>query len=865
MQASDSTEDVLAAVDTLACDFLARYRDGDRPTVEEYAKRHPEYSDSIRQMFPLVASIERIKIDEQVAEDGTATLAGRELSQLGDFRIVREIGRGGMGIVFEAHQESLDRVVAIKVLPKQSLLDDDALERFRTEATTAAAMHHTNIVPIYGTGEADGSHYLVMQLVKGKSLDSVISDGPQVTCDEVARIGLQISDAIAYSHESGVLHRDIKPANILIEKNGTIQVTDFGLAKNVGSDLTATRSVSGSLRYMAPERFSGVSAEAGDIYGIGITLYELLAGQPAFEASNTEHLISSITHARLKPIKVIRPDVPADLSTIVGKAIQVDPAQRYGSAADLRDDLQRFLNDEPIHARRTPLWGRLVRWIRRNPRLAAAVGTAAFALVAGTIISSIAYLVASAANQRSVDALQSSEQTVDLTLRSLDGVIDVVTQTPTSANLSLSETFEDDDLLPNVDLKPSPTSAKILERLQPIYERLSQQSPTRSDIVLRRVDSSVQLARIQHSLGRTSDGISTLETSIELLKQSGSPAAISKPDLQLRLARLNNELGALFAAEFNRSESMRCYESAVEAASHFSSSTKVRPNTAGLTELARAHLNLGNPPPQLRRSESPTSSHRSDGLQHINRAIEILEELRSTETQTKTTNILYAGSLLARSRLAGPGPELNQERGSRDQPRGFSEWRNSKQRDFQAAVTILRDQLTATPDDSAVRFELVETLADVNLRGRRSPRLYKEADDRLTEALQEIGTLRSGNSDNAVYLATEVHLRHKLSAIAKSRFRFAEAEDLLREAIRLQTLLILTWPDNVRHRCWRAMLYRSQAMLYRQWEKPDAADAALTNATADMEAIDPQFAEHPLVVRTLEAIRGDIDSLSDES
>ncbi len=836
MRASETTDDTLATVDTLASDFLARYRDGERPTVEEYARRHPDYSDSIRRMFPLVASIERIKIDEQVNADGTATLAGHALSQLGDFRIVREIGRGGMGIVFEAHQESLDRVVAIKILPKQSLLDDEALKRFRTEAMTAAAMHHTNIVPIYGTGESDGSHYLVMQLIHGKSMDAVIAAGRTFSCLEAARIGIQVADAIAYSHANGILHRDIKPANILMEDDGTVQVTDFGLAKHVSNDLTNTRSVSGSLRYMAPERFSGVSGEAGDIYGIGITLYELLSGRPAFDATDAEHLIGSITNAQVKPIDGVRLDVPTDLSTIVGKAMHADPSQRYASAADLRDDLRRFLADEPIRARRTPLWGRFIRWVRRNPKLAAAVGIAVVALVAATIISTIAYWKTSAANQRSVAALQSSEHTVDLALQSLDGVMDVVLHTPTSASLALGETFEEDDLLPNVGLEPSPTSARILERLQPIYERLAQQSPTRSDIIRRSVDSSIQLARIQHSLGRTSDSIDTLRASITLLDERGEVASIPNDDLYLRLARLNNELGAMFEAEFDRGASKQCYESAVQAASELDAA-----NTAARLELARAYLNLGSRPPHLRRGEALMPAQRSDDLRHINHAIEILEGLRDLQPQSKTTSILYASSLLARSRLTPPAAE-----GAKPP---------SKQRDFQEAVAILRDQLAATPDDDDVRFELVEALADVNLRGRRSPRQFAEVAQRLREALHEVETLRSTDADNSVYLVTEVHLRHKLSAVARSRLRFDEAEQLLSGAILLQTSLIQTRPDNVQHQCWRAMLYRNLATLYRESGNQEAADVALASAVSDIDSIAPPWKDHPMVVRTREAIR----------
>ncbi|EMI53210.1 serine/threonine-protein kinase [Rhodopirellula sallentina] len=829
MHDPETSDDDLAAVDTLASDFLARYRDGERPSVEEYARRHPQHSDTIREMFPLVASVERIKIIEQVAEDGSATLAGRELSQLGDFRIVREIGRGGMGIVFEAHQESLDRVVAIKVLPKRSLLDDEALTRFRTEATTAASMHHANIVPIYGSGESEGAHFLVMQLVRGDSLDKMLSAGTEFSFHRVATIGAQVSDAIAYAHAAGVLHRDIKPANILIEEQGTAQVTDFGLARNLDNEATKTHAVSGSLRYMAPERFTGVSEETGDVYGIGITLHELLVGQPAFQANDAEHLMGLIAQGRIKPVNTLRPDVPIDLATIVSKAIHVDPSLRYPSAAELGDDLKRFLADEPIHARRTSICGRLFRWIRRNPKLAGAVGIAAFALTAATVISTIALFVTAAANQRSEEALRSSEETVDLALQSLDGVVDIVSQSPTSASLPFDDAF-DDDLLPKVDLEISPSTAQVLERLQPIYERLSQQSPTRSDIVLRRVDSSIQLARIQHSLGRTADSIETLRSSLTLLSERDTSNSTLESDLQLRIARLNNELGTMYAAEYQRDGSVSCYLAAIDAASELGTT-----NVAGQTELARAHLYLGDRPPQLRHDETFTRERRSDALSHIDQAILILEELRESSTPTKTINILYASSLSARSQLM-QGPKLNHI-------------------DFDAAISVLRQQLESTPQDATVRFELVKTLAEINLRGPRSPRQLGEARKRLSEALREIETLLASHPANTVYLTTEVHLRHKLSAIARTQARYDHAADLLSEAIQIQTRLLQAQPDSVAQRCWRAMLYRSQATLYHQWDKPDAAETAFANAKADVLAIDPEWKDHPFVVRTSDTVR----------
>jgi len=822
------TDDVLEMVDVLASDFIARYRNGERPTVEGYANRHPELSDSIRRMFPLAASIERIKINEQVAEDGSATLAGRVLTQLGDFRIVREIGRGGMGIVFEAHQKSLDRTVAIKVLPKQSLLDDEALERFRTEATTAAAMHHTNIVPIYGTGESDGSHYLVMQLVEGRSLDTAITSGTETSCTDAARIGRQVADAIAYSHDNGVLHRDIKPANILIEKDGTALVTDFGLAKNVEADLTNSHAVSGSLRYMAPERFAGISDPRGDVYAVGLTLYELLAARPAFEERDAEHLIGSITNPRIPSIREIRSDVPIDLATIIQKALHVDPGLRYQSAGELRDDLERFLADEPIHARRISIWGRLIRWARRNPKLAGAVTVATLALLAATIVSTVAYTMTSAANRRSETALKTSEQNIDLALQSLDGVVEVVSGSPSSSSVTIGNSF-DDDSLPNVALEPSPVSAKILERLQPIYERLSRQSPTRPDIILQMVDASIQLARIQHSLGRTSDSIETLNSSVALLHERVQSASLSSDELQWRLARLNNELGAMHAVEFHRVESRSCYESAIEAASKIEDS-----HVAGQIELARAHLSLGDRPPNLRHGQSLSAEQRGTDLSQVNRAIDVLQRLKDSQQQTTTTNILHARSLLAKSRLS-------------NKP-------HDRHNDFLEAVTILRGQLEETPDDTNVRYELIATLADVNVRGLRSQARLDDAYERLHEALDEMNKLRSSNPDNAFFLVSEVHLRHKLSAIARTQSRFDDADAMLVEAIRLQTSLIQKWPDSVLHRCWRAMLYRNQAITYQRWGKADAAKYAIASARADVDAIDPEYSEHPLVKRTRDAV-----------
>lgn len=817
-------------IDVLASDFLARYRDGERPTIEGYVRRHPEFADSIRRMFPLVASIEQIKIGDQVAGDGSATLAGRSPTALGDFRIIREIGRGGMGVVFEAHQESLDRRVAVKVLPRQWLLDDESLERFRREATMAASMHHSHIVPVFGSGEDDGAHYLVMQLIEGTSLDERISAGPEISFQEAARIGCQIADAVAYAHANGVLHRDIKPANVLIEAEGTVQITDFGLAKGIGTEKTRTAAVSGSLRYMAPERFSGISDERSDVYGIGLTIYEMLAGRPAFEASDTEHLIGSITAPKLRPIVSVRPGVPIDLETIVHKSIQVDRNVRYSSAAELHDDLARLMANEPIRARRTSLAGRLNRWVRRNPKLALASGTATTAMLAATIVSTVAYTTTSAANRRTADALGQSEQTVDLALQSLDDVVDIVSQSTVANQLSVGEIADEGTLLPDVAMQPSQESARILESLQRVYQQLSKQAPTRPDIVLRRIDAGIQLARIKHTLGQTADGIAILEACIASLDQPQPLISIPEDDRQLRLARLHNEVGDMQVADFRRGDASGSYDRSIQAA--LSADTS---KVAVQIELARGHLNRGNRPHPLRRSESQTDQSRAVELEHVDVAIGLLDDLDESGTPLRATRILRARALLARARFR-PGTD-----------RGHT--------DFSAGITILRDQLAISPDDDAVRFELVSALADVNVRGLNSSVRHDEAIGRLQTALDELGSLRAGSPENAVYRVGEIHLRHKLSAIARTRSQFEEASDLLGEAIRLQSGLLDTWPDSVRHRCWRAMLYRSQAQMYLDWIRPAEAERSVAKARADLKLVDPRYANHPLVIRTQKAIR----------
>ena len=303
---------------------------------------------------------------------------------------------------------------------------------------------------------------------------------------------------------------------------------------------------------------------------------------------------------------------------------------------------------------------------------------------------------------------------------------------------------------------------------------------------------------------------------------------ITTHDRHLQTARLNNELGGLYAFEFDGTQAQQCFRWAIESAKQLD-----RSSVAGQTELARAHLSLGDQPPNLRGNQPYAAEQRTRDLNEVNQAIEVLDRLRDSSAN-KTLNILYARSLLARSRLLDSPP--------------------AKRRDFSDAVTMLREQLIATPDDSSIRFEFVRPLANVDLRNR-SPNRMADAVERLEQALQELQPLRISAPDNAVVRAAEVHLLHKLASIARAQSRFSDASELLIEAIRLQTALTTAWPDNVNHRCWRAMLYRSQALLYRESGNAEAADLAVASAISDVDSIDAKYAEYPMVIQTRDTIQ----------
>ena len=427
-------------LEALSDEFAERIRRRDRPSVDEYIRRYPDLADEIQDAFPVILMMEELAPTEH-GPSSNAVVASENKSklQLSNYKLIRELGRGGMGVVYEAEQKQLSRRVALKVLPSRMARQQVAVERFQREAQAAARLDHANIVPIHEVGSEDGTLFYTMQLIRGHGLDVLAkelrqirdhghklnnetevsgiaasicqdrsldpdetsakvnphADSPTNTVPKVstkrssatsqsgvpgtfeyarsvARIGIQVADALRFAHERGVVHRDIKPSNLMIDPLVHVWVTDFGLAKLEESDLTNEGDVLGTLRYMAPEQLRGWADPRSDVYSLGITLYELLVLRPAFETSNRAELLQSIVEEQPPYLRSLDSSIPRDLETIISKAIAKEPADRYQDSATLRDDLRSFVEFRPISARPSTPWDSLRRWTFRNKALATA-------------------------------------------------------------------------------------------------------------------------------------------------------------------------------------------------------------------------------------------------------------------------------------------------------------------------------------------------------------------------------------------------------------------------------------------------------------------------------------------------------------
>ncbi|MCA9167095.1 MAG: serine/threonine protein kinase, partial [Planctomycetales bacterium] len=466
-------------IELLGDEYLERLRNGESPTIEEYEARLPEQREAVRNFLRSMEMMERVSshVRQRQRTDRRSHRFDRgQPETLGDFRILHEINRGGMGIVYAAEQLSLKRQVALKVLGPGIADSPKQLDRFRRESEAIARLHHTNIVPIFGIGEDQGVHFFAMQLIDGMSLSAALNT-PACTLNfrDIARIGRQVADALSYAHQHGVLHRDIKPANLLLDQDGDVWVTDFGLAKLADvNNLTQTGDIVGTLRYMAPEQLEGQADQRTDIYALGLTLYELVTGRPAFADSNS--LSQRIRNHDIPRPRSVNSATPRDLETILIKATARDADARYDSAAAMAADLQRFLDDQPILARRALPWEQFARWCRRNPAVAFSSSAAIVLLCIVAVVATVANVRTKSALEREMIATQEAESArktadvartraetnLNLAIAAFENIFDNVTKrgVPQSLNFEI-----EDETTPQFESVLTDDDAELLRNL----------------------------------------------------------------------------------------------------------------------------------------------------------------------------------------------------------------------------------------------------------------------------------------------------------------------------------------------------------------------------------------------------------------
>jgi serine/threonine protein kinase len=443
-------EDREARLTEVLLAYLEARQAGEMSDRGQILAAHPDIQQELEDFFACNDEVERlaaglqnpIELELQVQSTDEPI---PDIGQLGDFRLLREIGRGGMGVVYEAEQVSLRRRVALKVLPFAAALDPRQLQRFKNEALAAAHLRHENIVPVHAVGEERGVHFYAMQFVEGQSLAALIaslrsqesgvrsqgskrvdsgttrrlgSDSCPLTPDScfltpawVARLGRQAALALEHAHGVGIVHRDIKPANLLLDAQGLLWITDFGLAQMAGdSGVTITGEMLGTLRYASPEQVRarrGVVDHRSDIYSLGATLYELLTLRPLFESRDRNELLRQIADEEPRPPRSIDSSIPLELETVVLKALGKEPSERYSTAREMADDLERFLDNRPILARRPTTIERLWKWGRRHPSLVGAGILVLLLLLAASLVST--FLIRSE-QERTVAERQKAEE-----------------------------------------------------------------------------------------------------------------------------------------------------------------------------------------------------------------------------------------------------------------------------------------------------------------------------------------------------------------------------------------------------------------------------------------------------------------------
>ncbi|MCA9178300.1 MAG: serine/threonine protein kinase [Planctomycetales bacterium] len=870
-------------IEQIAEEFLDSLRSGHVPTVEEFADRFPEHASQLRELLPTMVMMEELR-DRKVGLFKTP----KPNDQLGDFCLHREIGRGGMGVVFEATQQSLRRVVAVKVLLNRGIHHSNDELRFQREARAAAKLHHTNIVPIFAFGREHDVRFYAMPLIHGIPLTRLIRvvnsnpDGCEsvatfVSCEdstlvldedatsrpditagsvcaptspvnaasflmsapgrwkEIARAARQVGDALEHAHSHGILHRDIKPANLMLDHSGMVWVTDFGLATMVNDEnITSAGDAPGTLRYMAPERLDGVCDARSDIYGLGATLYELATGQPMFSGQSRSEMFREVMEHRVVSPRSLCPAMPRDLETIILKAVAASPDDRFQTARELTDELDRFLAERPILSRRISLPQRLYRWGRRNPAAALPSAVAALLLVSLALVSGGAYMQVSSQYHRAERNLQLAGQQRQLASQTLEDVERERQRAQANLQLSmqaLDQVFrrfapgplhvpesEDDDFEPIYNTAISEQDFELLRAMLSFYDQFTVNN--HDDAQLRRAAATAyqRVGDIQQRVGRFAEAQLAYQRALDLVNHLGADLDISDP-LHTHEAALNNELGLMHKMLGQDDEAKQRHLSALGT---LHKQLALSPEDLEVNlELVRTHNFLGY-------AIWGTCCHKDDS-----------PKLLTAVEQSHRS----AMAVLQRLSERDPSPEhdLVLARSYRDIAAVLLHRRRTSDaiEASDKAIDLLERLVKEHPQVPIYKYELMRMLA------RRDSRYWSEdlelGEQRLRRALRLCEELEADHPSIPEYSSRRAYAHYKLAGVLIRRDNRQLALEHYRKSVDLQRTQVERYADQPLYRLFLAIASRELGeQLLEDGELKDAVNV-LESSLAVSKQMHEQF------------------------